>query len=74
MKNIRVFLSENFQLLEVKCSILLNRRVFVMNQQDTTWKKASHRAAARRLAQKKKKKKKKKKKNKNHLLRTGSSK
>ena len=30
MKNIRVFLSENFQLLEVKFSIYLNRRVFVM--------------------------------------------
>ena len=29
MKNIRV-LSENFQFLEVKCSIYLNRRVFVM--------------------------------------------
>ena len=31
MKNIRVFLSENFQFLEVKCSIHLNRHVFVMN-------------------------------------------
>ena len=31
MKNIRVFfLSENFQFLEVKFSIYLNRRVFVM--------------------------------------------
>ena len=30
MKNIRVFLSENFQFLEVKLSIYLNRRVFVM--------------------------------------------
>ena len=30
MKNIRVFLSENFQILEVKLSIYLNRRVFVM--------------------------------------------
>ena len=30
MKNIRVFLSENFQFLEVKISIYLNRRVFVM--------------------------------------------
>ena len=29
MKNIRVFLSENFQFLEVKFSIYLNRRVFV---------------------------------------------
>ena len=29
MKN-RVFLSENFQFLEVKFSIYLNRRVFVM--------------------------------------------
>ena len=31
MKNIRVFLSENFQFLEVKFSIYFNRRVFVMN-------------------------------------------
>ena len=30
MKNIRVFLSEIFQFLEVKFSIHLNRRVFVM--------------------------------------------
>ena len=30
MKNIRVFLSENFQFLEVKFSIYLNRRVFIM--------------------------------------------
>ena len=30
MKNIRVFLFENFQFLEVKSSIYLNRRVFVM--------------------------------------------
>ena len=30
MKNIGVFLSENFQFLEVKFSIYLNRRVFVM--------------------------------------------
>ena len=30
MNNIRVFLSENFQILEVKLSIYLNRRVFVM--------------------------------------------
>ena len=31
MKNITVFLSENFQFLEVKFSIYLNRRVFIMN-------------------------------------------
>ena len=31
MKNIRVFVSENFQFLEVKFFIYLNRRVFVMN-------------------------------------------
>ena len=31
MKNIRVFLSENFQFLDMKFSIYLNRRVFVMN-------------------------------------------
>ena len=30
MKNIRVFLSETFQFLEVIFSIYLNRRVFVM--------------------------------------------
>ena len=30
MKTIRVFLSENFQFLEVKFSIYLYRRVFVM--------------------------------------------
>ena len=30
MKNIRVFLSEKFQFLEVKFSIHLNRHVFVM--------------------------------------------
>ena len=36
MKNIRVFVSENFQFLEVKFSIYryLNRRVFVMQQED----------------------------------------
>ena len=31
MKNIRIFLSENFPFLVVKCSIYLNRRVFVMS-------------------------------------------
>ena len=31
MKTIRVFLSENFQFLEVKFSIYLNWRVFVMD-------------------------------------------
>ena len=31
MKNIRDFLSENFQFLEVIFSIYLNRRVFVMH-------------------------------------------
>ena len=30
MKKISFFLSENFQFLEVKFSIYLNRRVFVM--------------------------------------------
>ena len=30
MKNIKLFLSENYQVLEVKLSIYLNRRVFVM--------------------------------------------
>ena len=30
MKNIKFFLSENFKFLEVKFSIYLNRRVFVM--------------------------------------------
>ena len=32
MKNIRVFLTENFQFLEVKFSIYLNRHVFVMKK------------------------------------------
>ena len=31
MNNIRVFISEKFQFLEVEFSICLNRRVFVMN-------------------------------------------
>ena len=30
MKNIRVFISESYQFLEVKFSLYLNRRVFVM--------------------------------------------
>ena len=30
MKNIAVFLSENFQFLEIKFSIYLNRHVFIM--------------------------------------------
>ena len=30
MKNIRFYLSENFQFLEVKFSVYLNKRVFVM--------------------------------------------
>ena len=30
MKNIRVFLSENFQFLEAKFSMYLNRRIFVI--------------------------------------------
>ena len=34
MKNIIFFLSENFQFLEVKFSIYLNRRVFVMNKRN----------------------------------------
>ena len=36
MKNISFFLSENFQFLEVKFSIYLNRRVFVMGRNLTT--------------------------------------
>ena len=32
MKNIGVFVSENFQFLEVKFSIHLNRSVFVMHR------------------------------------------
>ena len=35
MKNIRVFLSENFQFLEVKFSIYSNRRVFVMRNYES---------------------------------------
>ena len=31
MKNIRIFLSENFQFLVVKFSIYLNMRIFLMN-------------------------------------------
>ena len=34
MKNIRVFLSENYQFLEMKFSVYLNRCVFVMQQGD----------------------------------------
>ena len=30
MKNIRIFISENFHFLVVKVSVYLNRRVFVM--------------------------------------------
>ena len=33
MKNIRVFVSEKFQFLEMKFSIYLNRRVIVMDMQ-----------------------------------------
>ena len=46
-KNIRYFLSENFQFLEVKFSIYLNRRVFVMTDSigscdvSLTWKRTS---------------------------------
>ena len=36
MKNIRFFLSENFQFLDVKFSIYLNSRVFVMYNIDAT--------------------------------------
>ena len=32
MKNIRIFLSENFHFLLVKFSVYLNRRVFVMSE------------------------------------------
>ena len=31
MKNIRIFLSENFHFLVLKFSVYLNRHVFVMN-------------------------------------------
>ena len=34
MKNIRGFVSENFQFLEVKFSIYLNMRVFVMRSSE----------------------------------------
>ena len=34
MKNYQSFLSENFHFLEVKFSLYLNRRVFVMAQTD----------------------------------------
>ena len=39
MKNIRFFLSENFQFLEVKFSVYLHRRVFVMDVERTIGKK-----------------------------------
>ena len=32
MKNIRIFLSENFGFLAVKFSVYLNRRIFVMSE------------------------------------------
>ena len=35
MKNIRVFICENFQFLEMKFSIYLNRRVFVKAKEKT---------------------------------------
>ena len=34
MKNIRVFLSEKFRVLEVKLSVYLNRCVFVMTSSE----------------------------------------
>ena len=37
MKNIKVFLSEKFQFLEMKFSIYLNRRVFVMIKQGLSY-------------------------------------
>ena len=36
MKKYQSFLSENFQFLEVKFSIYLNRRIFVMQRQINT--------------------------------------
>ena len=36
MKNMRVFLSENFLFLEVKFSIYLDRRVFVIRNKEQT--------------------------------------
>ena len=36
MKNMRVFLSEKFQFLEVKFSLYLNRHVFVMNKPENS--------------------------------------
>ena len=38
MKNIRLFLSENFPFLVVKFSIYLNRRVFVMGFYNTDFR------------------------------------
>ena len=37
MKSIKVFLSKNFQFLEVKSSIYFNRRVFVMENINNFW-------------------------------------
>ena len=39
MKNIRGFVSENFQFFEVKFSIYLNRLVFVMSYSNTVYGK-----------------------------------
>ena len=37
MKNIRIFLSENFHLLVVKFSVYLYRHVFVMNESESVY-------------------------------------
>ena len=55
MKNIRVFVSEIFQILEVKFSIYLNRHVFVMSlrwahlSEGTFWDVSAHMVIVTRL-------------------------
>ena len=48
MKNIRVFLSENFQFLDVKFSIYLNRRVYssVLSRKCLTVSRLKYRVTA----------------------------
>ena len=58
MKNIKVFLSENFQFLEMKFFIYLNRRVFVMIIKSTNLLILCKAPCKNKNQQKKKKKKK----------------
>ena len=49
MKNIRDFLSENFQFLEVKFSIYLNRHIFVMCTSDVVLNQLAHQRSLIRI-------------------------